>query len=166
MPGRIKAGEGSLIGNAGEYLVVGELLRMGFLAALTPRGAAGFDVIATCGARAVNIRVKTKTSDAKGWRWNAKKDGSIFSNVTENDFVVLVDLNDGTSPVEYYSLPTQIVEEKVKQIFDLWVKTPGRNGRPHNPQNKVRFLGDDSSQVRWLRDFRGWHHILHDLRGE
>ena len=40
MPGKIKSGEGTLIGNAGEYYVVAELLRQGKIAALAPRNLA------------------------------------------------------------------------------------------------------------------------------
>jgi len=35
--GDIKEGKGTIIGNAGEYLVVGELLRRGIVAAPAPR---------------------------------------------------------------------------------------------------------------------------------
>ncbi len=50
MPGRIKAGEGTLIGNAGEYYVVAELLKRGVLAALAPRNAPAFDILAVKGS--------------------------------------------------------------------------------------------------------------------
>ncbi|MFP4642305.1 MAG: hypothetical protein ACLFPU_09060 [Dehalococcoidia bacterium] len=36
MTGRIKAGKGSLIGDAGEYYVMAELLKQGIIAALAP----------------------------------------------------------------------------------------------------------------------------------
>jgi hypothetical protein len=49
MKGRIKAGEGVLIGNAGEYYVVAELLKRGIIAALAPRNAPSFDILATKG---------------------------------------------------------------------------------------------------------------------
>jgi hypothetical protein len=45
--GRVKAGEGTLIGNAGEHYVVAELLRRGIVAALAPRNAPAMrDVVA------------------------------------------------------------------------------------------------------------------------
>jgi hypothetical protein len=37
----------SLIGNAGEYYVVAELLKRGVIAALAPRNAPAFDILAT-----------------------------------------------------------------------------------------------------------------------
>ena len=44
MPGKIKSGEGTLIGNAGEYYVVAKLLRQGKIAALAPRNTPAFDI--------------------------------------------------------------------------------------------------------------------------
>src|SRR4051812_1558600 len=73
--GDIKAGKGALIGGAGEYLVVGELLKRGWLAALTPRGMKHFDVFATKGDKTIYLRVKTKSADADIFRWNRRKGG-------------------------------------------------------------------------------------------
>ena len=70
--GRIKAGEGVLIGNAGEYYVIAELLKRGVVAALTPRNTPAFDVLATKGNRTVRIRVKTKSAQYSIWQWQVK----------------------------------------------------------------------------------------------
>ncbi len=53
--GRIKAGLGTLIGNAGEFYVMAELLKRGVVAALAPRNAPGFDVLATKGSLTARI---------------------------------------------------------------------------------------------------------------
>jgi len=83
-----------ITGAAGEYFVMGELLRQGWVAGLTPRGAANFDIVATEGARTIRVRVKTKTADSDLFRWNAdKKDGAIFKRAGESDdYCVLGDL--------------------------------------------------------------------------
>ena len=80
--GKIKEGKGTLIGNAGEYLVVGELLKRGVIAAPAPRNNPGFDVLATNGINSLNIRVKTKTEASGSWVWICKKDGTIFKNLS------------------------------------------------------------------------------------
>lgn len=93
--GQIKEGKGTTIGNAGEYLVVGELLKRGVITALAPRNNPGFDVLATNGTKSLNIRVKTKTEAANSWVWMCKKDGTLFTNLSGKlDFTVLVDLKD------------------------------------------------------------------------
>jgi Holliday junction resolvase-like predicted endonuclease len=81
LKGKIKVGEGTLIGNAGEYYVVAELLRRGIIAALAPRNAPALDVLATKGKITVRIRVKTKSHDNTGWHYVTKKNGSIFRNL-------------------------------------------------------------------------------------
>ena len=53
MAGRIKSGEGTLIGNAGEFYVAAELLKRGVIAALAPRNAPTFDILATKGKKMV-----------------------------------------------------------------------------------------------------------------
>jgi len=82
--GKIKEGKGSTIGNAGVYLVVGELLKRGIIAAPTPRNNPGFDVLATNGTNSLNIRVKAKTTAANSWVWMCRKrdpDKTIFKNI-------------------------------------------------------------------------------------
>lgn len=140
--GQIKAGKGTLIGNAGEYFVVGELLRRGIVAALAPRNAPGFDVLAVDGDASANIRVKSKTDAAGMWRWNAKEDGSIFRTITDNDFTVLVDLKDSREPPEFFVLKTRDLDSALKRDFDQWKNTPGRGGRLRDASNPIRGLGD------------------------
>lgn len=82
--GKIKLGQGTVIGNAGEYLVVGELLKRGIIAAPAPRNSPGFDVLATNGIKSLNIRVKTKTEAADSWVWVCKKDEKkLFSKISQ-----------------------------------------------------------------------------------
>ena len=141
MPGRIKAGEGALIGNAGEYYVVAELLKRGIIAALAPRNSPAFDILATNSERTVRIRVKTKSSEYSDWQWNAKKDDSIFRDLSNtDDFTVLVDLSKETKDLEFYIVPTHIINEWLVKDFNIWLSTPGKNNRPHSPENKKRHL--------------------------
>ena len=71
-PGKVKSGLGTLIGNAGEYYVMAELLKRGVVAGLMPRNAPSFDILATRGNRTVRIRVKTKSAQYDNWRWIVK----------------------------------------------------------------------------------------------
>lgn len=165
--GQIKAGKSAIIGNAGEYFVVGEMLRRGLVAALAPRNAPNFDVIVTEGTRAVGLRVKTKTAAAKFWRWNVKKDGSIFGDIREDDVTVLVDLNDGDSAVDYFIVPTRLLNEKLHTLFDSWVQQPGKNGQPHSPANKIRGIGDNPGDMKWLEQFgHKWSNISGILKAK
>ncbi len=139
MSGRIKAGEGTLIGNSGEFFVVAELLKRGVVAALAPRNAPAFDILATHGKKTVRIRVKTKTGGYTIWRWNAKKDGSLFLYLDKKgDFTILVNLTEKSAEMDYYIVPTAVINDWLVSDFNEWVAMPGKNGRPHDPTNKIR----------------------------
>ena len=144
MKGRIKAGEGVLIGNAGEYYVMAELLKRGIIAALAPRNAPSFDILATRKNQTVKIRVKTKSQEYPIWQYSAKKDGSIFRDLSKNrDFTVLVDLAMATKDLKFYIVSTYRINKWLNKDFEDWVNTPGKNNRPHNPENKKRNLSQE-----------------------
>jgi hypothetical protein len=72
----------------------GELLRRGAITALAPGNTPGFNILVTNGIDSMNVRVKTKKDAADSWVWNAKKDGTIFTDLKSRaDFTVLVDLD-------------------------------------------------------------------------
>ena len=149
MKGRIKAGEGALIGNAGEYYVVAELLKRGIVAALAPRNAPSFDILATRNNRTVKVRVKTKSQEYPIWQYSVKKDGSIFRDLSKDgDFTVLVDLAMETKNLKFYVVQTYQINEWLKKDFKEWVSTPGKKNQPHNPANKKRNL----SQEKYARE--------------
>jgi len=140
--GRIKAGEGTLIGNAGEYYVVAELLKRGIVASLAPRNAPGFDVLATRDHFTARIRVKTKSEQYDIWQWSAKPDGTIFRHLFDSaDFTVLVNLTKRTTDLAFFILPTPLIYRWLTERFTSWLNTPGKNGRPHSPTNRKRHLG-------------------------
>ena len=139
--GRIKSGEGSLIGNAGEHYVVAELLKQGVIAALTPRNTPAFDILATKGKVSARIRVKTKSEQYDHFQWNIKKDGTIFREISRNnDFIVLVNLKTKLERPDFFIVPTMQINRWPVSEYKKWLKTPGKNNRPHSPDNKQRHL--------------------------
>ncbi len=141
MSGRIKAGQGTLIGNAGEYYVVAELLKRGIIAALAPRNAPAFDILATNRGKTTRIRVKTKTEHYDIWQWAVKKDGSIFRDITNrDDFTVLVNLTMDHREMTFYVMPTSRLNKWLVRDFKEWLATPGKRGQPHSSSNPKRSL--------------------------
>ncbi len=140
--GQIKAGFGSLIGNAGEYGVVSELLKRQVVAALVPRNTRAFDILAAQKEKTVRIRVKTKSADVDIWQWNAKRDGTIFAELTDDqtDFIVLVSLGADTDRNLYFILPTRLVNEWLQKGYEDWLAQPGLRGKQHDPSNPKRHL--------------------------
>ncbi len=146
--GRVKAGEGSLVGNAGEYYVVAELLKRGIIAALAPRNAPAFDILATKGDRTTRVRVKTKSSEYDEWQWQTKKDGTIFRDLhAKDDHIVLVNLTPAHRQMAFFVLPTAKIDEMLKARFDRWAKAPGKNGRKHDATTKKRTLSYKESEA-------------------
>lgn len=160
MKGRIKAGEGVLIGNAGEYYVMAELLKRGIVAALAPRNAPSFDILATRGNRTVRIRVKTKSQEYPIWQYSVKKDGSIFRNLSKHrDFTVLVDLAMVTKDLKFYIVSTCRINEWLNKDFEEWVNTPGKNNQPHNPENKKRNLSQEKYACELSKCLNKWEKL-------
>ena len=155
--GRIKAGEGSLIGNAGEYYVMAELLKRGVVAALAPRNAPAFDILATRGKRTVKIRVKTKSQQYRVWQWVVKKDGSIFRDLSQDDdFTVLVDLAEETKDLKFYVVPTYRIDMWLNLDYERWLRTPGKNDRPHDSSNKKRHLNKETHSQELSEYMNQW----------
>ncbi len=141
MRGRVKTGEGTLVGNAGEFYVVAELLKRGAIAALAPRNSPSFDIFATKENKGVRIRVKTKSEEYDDWQWMAKKDGKIFRALLEHDdFTVLVNLTNETKDLQFFILPTHTLDMWLSDDFSRWVSTCGKNNRLHDPKNKKRCI--------------------------
>ena len=139
--GRIKAGMGTLIGNAGEYYVMAELLKREVIAGLVPRNTPGFDILAVYHDKNALIRVKTKTEGYDVWQWQAKKDGSILRDLKESgDFTILVNLAMNVQDVRYFVIPTRTLNRWLQDLFTDWVSTPGAKGQQRNPENKKRTL--------------------------
>jgi len=158
MKGRIKAGEGTLIGNSGEYYVVAELLKRGIVAALAPRNVPSFDILATKENRTVRIRVKTKSQEYSEWQWSIKKDGSIFRDLsTDGDFTVLVDLAMETRDLKFYIVPTYQIDRWLKENFDKWLETPSK--RRHNPANPKRNLSQEKYAKELSMYLNRWENL-------
>jgi len=127
MAGRIKRGEGTLIGNAGEFYAAAELCRKGVIAALAPRNAPSFDIAATKKKKTVRIRVKTKSEEYTDWQWKAKEDGSIFRDLAgKNDFTVLVNLTKKTKDLEFLLFQQRLLTLGLSKILRNWLKPRGK----------------------------------------
>jgi hypothetical protein len=133
-------------GNAGEFFVLAELTRRGWTAALTARNNRAYDILAKRGDEFAAIRVKTKTSAFTLFQWNAKTNGDIFLEMTQqHDFCLLVDIPEDrdASPI-YYVVPTAVIDKWLRDDFHQWATTPGAKGQQRATDNSRRlFYVDD-----------------------
>lgn len=152
--GEIKQGLGTLIGNAGEYYVVAELLSRSVVAAMAPRNAPGVDVLATKGEDTVRIRVKSKRAQYTDWQWVVKKDGTIFRNLGgKADFTVLVNLAPSRADLRFWVVPTRVVDKWLRDDFDTWLATPGAKGQQRSAANTKRHINYPRFEKR-LKPYR------------
>jgi hypothetical protein len=87
-------------GNAGEYFVMGELLRRGFDAQLADRNTKAYDILVG-GAESPQLRkVQVKTVRSPPWYVKQSSfEGDLLDQVT---IYVLIGKEDGNTPVRYF----------------------------------------------------------------
>lgn len=135
--------QSTLIGSAGAHFVLCQLLRHGWVAALAPEGVPNTDIIVTDieGNRQCAIQVKTRRDigSDKGWHMS-KKHESIVSPTL---FYCFVDMgkSESDSPVTFV-IPSTVVAAVLREAHQLWLDTPGKNGRAHNDNDMRRLLPD------------------------
>jgi hypothetical protein len=128
----------ALIGAAGVNFVAAELSRRGYIALPTIRNTRGIDLLVSSptSSKALKIQVKTKADGRVPLEWfvstNADKDFS------DDFFYVFVNLIDQDSSPDYYVLPSKTVAEYVKRTHTAWLAMPGKGGKKHSVDNKVR----------------------------
>src|SRR5690606_25357513 len=116
-------------GNAGEHLVIAQLLLRGFHAGLPDRGNPAFDVFTRHGNRQCGIRVKTCTHKDTRVTWSAKSDDEIFLELGENDYVALVQIPDfDVARARYWIIPTPVVSDTLKATHKQWLSIAKRDG--------------------------------------
>ncbi|MGE0196331.1 MAG: hypothetical protein AB7P48_11990, partial [Methylocystis sp.] len=118
--------QSTLLGAAGEHHVMAELLRRGYIAALTPQGVPNADVDVTDieGSRLCSIQVKTRRdigSDG-GWHMKAKHENILSDRL----FYCFVDFGKGTDvrPIVHI-LPSFRVAEVLSNTHQQWLANPG-----------------------------------------
>jgi hypothetical protein len=138
----------SLIGAAGEHLVMGELLRRGHIAALAPQGAPNMDILIAdqAGNRLFSIQVKTRTQIGGDGGWHM---GVKHETICEDQlFYVFVDLgNQDWSAIDYYVVPSATVSRTVRETHLIWSRNPGKTGQPRKSATTMRRIRPDYSSI-------------------
>lgn len=100
-------------GNAGEYFVMGELLRRGFDAQLADRNTQGYDLLVGRPQDKALRKVQVKSVRAAPWFVNlASFEGGLLDQVT---VYVLLGKEDGRKPVRFFIVPNNAVAAHFKK---------------------------------------------------
>ena len=138
----------TIVGAAGEYHVLSQLLRRGWIAALAPDGAPNMDILVTDedNRRLCAIQVKTRRGIGKDKGWHMKPKHETM--VVDDLFYVFVDVGKRPSdPTTCYIMPSRVVADCIRRVHKVWLDTPGRGRRPHKDSN-VRRLRPDYSSIK------------------
>ena len=133
--------QSSAIGTSGEYLVLSELIKKGYVAGLAPQNIKDFDIVVlnSDGTNSFPMQVKTTTKKKRAWVMQEKHETPIKDLVY--CFVYMTELLEQT---EIYIIDSKIVGHKLKLGHQIWLKTPSRDGSPHN-DTKMRQLDEGYS---------------------
>ncbi len=144
----------TLTGAAGELFVMYRLCRMGYIAALAPKGVPNADLIVTDveGNLTAVIQVKTRNNKGSDGGWSMKEKHEHL--ISKNLYYCFVDLNDdvGGSPTVYI-IPSGIVADAVTKAHKIWLATPGKGGRAHKKTDMRRLLLDYKKTLRVDNEF-------------
>ena len=142
--------EKSTRGNASQFFVAGELCRRGYSAVVTLGNTPNTDILCSnlAGTHFVHIQVKTFVPGNRTCSVGLKAE----KDFGENFFWVLggIPKPGQERDFEYYIIPSRDMAKNVVKGNELWLKTPGKDGRPHQP-NKVRTV-----HLPPHKSFSGW----------
>lgn len=134
------------IGVAGEYFVMAELTRRGYVGSLTSKNTKAIDLLVSDknGRQLAAIQVKTCDNE-KQQKW--KMSNSVENNDFSNLYYVFVNMNGGGEP-SYYIVPSKYVAYRVKQDYEEWLNAPGKNGhkREETTMRTFKFVDEDEQE--------------------
>ena len=142
----------TITGASGEYYVLSQLLRRGWIAALAPDGAPNMDILVTNveSEKVCAIQVKTARliTSKNGWHMSHKHETIISDKL----FYAFVDIGEEVSaPIVSYILPSQVVADCIRSCHEVWMDTPGRGGQPHK-EVEMRMLFPDHAFIKPITD--------------
>lgn len=136
-------------GNASQFFVAGELCRRGWMAVVTMGNCPNTDVLVSnkAGTKFVHVQVKTFAPGHRTCSVGMKAERDFG----ENFFWILAGIPtaEQTESFVYYVIPSATLARETKRGFETWVRTPGKNGRPHDGTNTVRTVSLPPHDKDW-----------------
>ena len=115
-------------GSAGEYYVLAELLRRGYVASTLYGGAKDYDILAYHPESKKHLKIQVKTSQSKALSWKLGDHEPAFDQETFYVFVTLLDLDAPT----YYIFDSETVSVRAERRHN----TPTNKGTPRSSGRK------------------------------
>jgi hypothetical protein len=133
----------ALLGAAGEYYVMSELLRRGFVAALAPQGVPELDIVVAdaFGESLCGLQVKTRSGKGGDGGWHMRP----IHGTIRRDRIFYCFVDFGSSEAERpaaYVVPSSVVADAIENSHVAWLSSPGKGGRQRQDSSVRRFLPD------------------------
>lgn len=149
----------TLTGAAGEHLVLSRLLQRSILAAQAPEGVRKVDILINFldGGEPKLIQVKARQYGSDGgWHMGLKHETMTDQNL----FYCFVDFQPDNSTV--HVIPSKVVAKALKKDHQIWLDTPGKNGKAHNPTDLRRLRPKmDGQKPGWMDEYlENWDLLL------
>ncbi len=158
----------ALLGSAGEHLVMCELLRRDYIAALAPQGVPHMDIVVTDLVCAIQVKSRLDKGSDGGWHMGAKHEGLI----SEKLFYCFVDFGRAVDQsADVFVIPSAKVAEVVYASHRAWLSNPGKNGHVRKDSKLRRLVPDYDFAYRpqpnpypagWMEPYRQAWHLLND----
>jgi hypothetical protein len=142
----------TLIGAAGEHLVLSRLLERGILASQAPRGTRKADILVNPldGGLPQLIQVKATLFTGARLKWHMK---AKHEEIKDKDmFYCFVDLTE-PHPIVFV-VPALQVAKVVTESHAKWLRTPGKKGQSHNETDMRRIRNSYGAGLKSAPD--GW----------
>lgn len=137
-------------GDASQFFIAGELCRRGLVAVITMGNCPNTDILCSNseGTKFVHVQVKTFVPGNRTCSVGLKAE----KNFGENFFWILggIPTPKQSRDFEFYIIPAKVMASNVNKAHQLWLRTPGKSGVPHN-DNKVRTV-----HLPPFKSFSGW----------
>jgi hypothetical protein len=149
----------TLTGAAGEHLVLSRLLQRSILAAQAPEGVRKVDILINFleGGEPSLIQVKARQYGSDGgWHMGVKHEEMTQKNL----FYCFVDFQPSNPTV--HVIPSKVVAKALRKDHQIWLDTPGKNGKPHNPTDMRRLRPKmDGQKPGWMDEYlENWDLLL------
>jgi hypothetical protein len=149
----------TLTGAAGEHLVLSRLLQRSILAAQAPEGVRKVDILINFleGGEPKLIQVKARQYGKDGgWHMGVKHETMTDKNL----FYCFVDFEPANPTV--HVIPSKVVAKAIKTDHQIWLDTPGKNGKAHNPMDLRKLRPKmDGQKPGWMDEYlENWDLLL------
>jgi len=125
----------SLIGAAGEHLVLSRLLRKGVLASQSPFNASRYDILVNTKGNKTPVLIQVKTTSQGKSNWQMKPEDANSSD--KNFYYCFVDLS--SEPEKVYVVPSKKVSQVLVEADKAWMSKPRKDGTK-KAEHKMRML--------------------------